>query len=203
MLPLTVRAAGLFSPSALVPVLREANLEAPVPFPPSRFRVNHFKVGKENAKKRERGRLPREKKWISGRTEATRKTTSVWVLFVRVKCSTSTKRLYGPEKTWDMPEKGAQSRLIRRRRRAAQESVFTTRVTPKESMELPISLAVCGVSIYPTRDSRTSAISSAEVSGKSGPTGREAATRGRRRSGDAKRPPHQGRGAARGTNFHV
>ena len=36
-----------------------------------------------------------------------------------------------------------------------------------------------------------------EASGKSGPTGREAATRGRRR------PPHQGRGAARGTIFSV
>ena len=58
MLPLTVRAAGLFPPLALVPVLREANLEAPVPFPLPDLEstTNHFKVGKENAKKRERER---------------------------------------------------------------------------------------------------------------------------------------------------
>ena len=67
----------------------------------------------------------------------------------------------GQKKLGICRKKGAKSRLIRRRRRATQASVFTTRVTPKESMELPISLAVCGVSIYPTRDSRTSAIQSA------------------------------------------
>ena len=148
--------------------------------------------------------MPREKKWISGRTEATRKTTSVRVLFVRVKRSTSTKRLYGPEKTWDMPEKGAKSRLIRRRRRATQASVFTTRVTPKERMELPISLAVCGVSIYPTRDSRPSAISSAgHLRSKRSLREIRPLPGAKRRRVEGGRPPHQGRGAARGTNFHV